>query len=67
MIKKCIEKDESNRISDLHLWSIGPNIYAAIITVVTSDPKPPIHYKQLIPPDLNLLHVTIEVQQHPKI
>jgi len=67
MIKKCIEKDENNRISDLHLWSIGPNIYAAIITVVTSDPKPPEHYKQLIPPDLNLLHVTIEVQHHPKI
>jgi len=61
-IKKCIEKDEDSRISDLHLWSIGPNIYAAIITVVTSDPKPAEYYKQLIPPDLNLVHVTIEVQ-----
>jgi cation diffusion facilitator family transporter len=66
-IRKCIEKDESNQVSDLHLWSIGPNIYAAIITIVTSDPKSPKHYKQLIPSDLNLLHVSIEVQQHPKI
>jgi len=62
-IKNCIEKDESDRISDLHLWSIGPNINAVIITVVTSDPKPPEHYKQLIPSDLNLVHVTVEVHQ----
>ncbi len=62
-IKNCIEKDEKNRISDLHLWSVGPNIYAVIITVVTSNPKPAEHYKQLIPSDLNLVHVTVEVHQ----
>jgi cation diffusion facilitator family transporter len=62
-IKNCIEKDKSNRISDLHLWSVGPNINAVIITVVTSDPKPAEHYKQLIPSDLNLVHVTVEVHQ----
>jgi cation diffusion facilitator family transporter len=65
-IINCIEKDESNQVSDLHLWSIGPNIYAAIITVVSSDPKPVEHYKQLIPSDLNLVHVTVEVQQYSK-
>jgi len=63
-IKNCIERDESNRISDLHLWSVGPNIHAVIITVVTSEPKPPEHYKQLIPSDLNLVHVTVEVHQY---
>lgn len=62
-IKNCIEKDESNRIFDLHLWSVGPNINAVIITVVTSDPKPVEHYKQLIPSDLNLVHVTVEIHQ----
>jgi cation diffusion facilitator family transporter len=65
-IKKCIENDEGIRISDLHLWSVGPNIYAAIITVVTNDPKPAEHYKQLIPSDLNLVHVTVEVQQYSR-
>jgi cation diffusion facilitator family transporter len=62
-LKNCIEKDESNRISDLHLWSVGPNIHAAIITIVSNDPKPVDHYKQLIPSDLNLVHVTIEVHR----
>jgi len=65
-IKKCIENDEGIRISDLHLWSVGPNIYAAIITIVTNDPKPAEHYKHLIPPDLNLVHVTVEVQQYSR-
>jgi cation diffusion facilitator family transporter len=65
-IKKCIENEEGSRISDLHLWSVGPNIYAAIITVVTNDPRPVEHYKQLIPSDLNLVHVTVEVQRDSK-
>ena len=63
-IKKCIENNEGIRISDLHLWSVGPDIYAAIITVVTNDPKPAEHYKQLIPSDLNLVHITVEVQHY---
>lgn len=66
-IKSCMEKDESDRISDLHLWSVGPNIYAAIITIVSSDPKPVDHYKQLIPSDLNMVHVTVEIHQKGRV
>lgn len=63
-IQNCIENDEGSRISDLHLWSVGPNIYVAVIAVVTDDPKPAEYYKQLIPSDLNLVHVTVEVQRY---
>ena len=59
----AIESQEDNRVSDLHLWSIGPGIYAAAISVVTSAPKPPDAYKQLIPEGMGLMHTTIEV--HP--
>jgi cation diffusion facilitator family transporter len=62
-IKKSIEKNGGDQIGDLHLWSVGPNIYAAIITIVTLDPKPSEHYKRLIPSDLNLVHVTVEIHQ----
>jgi cation diffusion facilitator family transporter len=62
-IKKGIEKSGSDQIADLHLWSVGPDIYAAIITVVTCAPKSSEHYKQLIPSDLNLVHVTVEIHQ----
>lgn len=62
-IKESIEGKSGNRVADLHLWSIGPNIYSVILTVVTNHPEPPDYYKKLLPPDLGLAHVTVEV--HP--
>lgn len=64
-IRESIEREEENRVADLHLWSIGPNIYAVILSVVAHDPKPPEHYKQLIPSGLGLVHVSVEVHQCP--
>ncbi|MGD2138525.1 MAG: CDF family Co(II)/Ni(II) efflux transporter DmeF [Gammaproteobacteria bacterium] len=61
-IRESIE-DHDNRVTDLHLWSIGPGIYCVIVSVVTHDPQPPEHYKALIPGNLGLVHVTVEV--HP--
>lgn len=62
-ITQALESAADNRIADLHVWSIGPAIYAATITVVTGDPQPPDHYKTLLPEGIGLAHVTIEV--HP--
>ena len=64
-IKKHIEEDRDNLVAELHLWSIGPNIYAAIISVVTHDPMPPEYYKQLIPMEFQLAHTSIEVHKCP--
>ena len=58
-----IEKNGDNRVADLHLWTVGPDIYAAIVSVVTEIPKPPEYYKQLIPSDLKFVHVTVEVNR----
>ena len=46
-IYSTIEADSDNRVSDLHIWRIGTNQLAAIISVVTHFPKPPDHYKKL--------------------
>jgi cation diffusion facilitator family transporter len=62
-ITEAIESQDDNRISDLHLWAIGPNIFAAIISIVTDSPRQPDEYKQLIPAHLGLVHATIEVHQ----
>ena len=56
-----IEGDGDSRVADLHLWSIGPGIYAAIIQVVAHNPAPPEEYKARIPQHLRLAHVSIEV------
>jgi cation diffusion facilitator family transporter len=58
-----IEENGDNRVVDLHLWTVGPDIYAAIVSVVTENPKPPEYYKQLIPSDLKFVHVTVEVNR----
>ncbi len=62
-ISKCIDSHDGNRVTDLHIWTIGPETYAAILTIVTPTPRPPDHYKKLLPADLGLAHVTVEVHK----
>ncbi len=52
----------SDRVSDLHLWSVGPGHLALIATIVTDDPHPPDQYKARVHDLGALSHVTIEVQ-----
>jgi cation diffusion facilitator family transporter len=59
--RAAIESVDDNRISDLHIWSIGPGIYSATIAVVSDAPKPPEHYKNLIPSELGIVHTNVEV------
>jgi Co/Zn/Cd efflux system component len=59
--RAAIESIDNTRISDLHIWSIGPGIYSATITVVSDAPRTPEHYKSLIPGDLGIVHTTVEV------
>ena len=61
-IIQCIE-DDDNRVVDLHLWSIGPKIYSVIISVLACDPQSPEYYKELIPSNLGLVHLTVEVNE----
>jgi cation diffusion facilitator family transporter len=60
-IKEKIEKDADNLVSDIHIWKVGTNHYATILSLVTHSPKSPEHYKKLLANFNNLSHVTIEV------
>lgn len=60
-IREAIERDGGDRVTDLHLWSIGPGIYALSLAVLTSDPRPPDHYKERLPRGAGLVHATVEV------
>jgi len=62
-VRERIEGDADNRVADLHVWSIGPGIHAAEIVLITHDPRPPDHYKALLPASLGIVHATIEVQR----
>lgn len=60
-IVEAIEGHTSNKISDLHVWSIGPGYYAVEIAVITDAPRSPDDYKRMLPDDLGLVHVIVEV------
>ncbi len=62
-IQQTIEADADNRVFDIHIWKVGANHYAAIIALVTHDPRPAEHYKQLLKEFHRLAHVTIEVNR----
>ena len=62
-VREAIESEGDNKVADLHVWSVGPGIYAAEIATVASTPKDPDHYCTLIPCGLGLVHVTVEVHR----
>ena len=51
-----------DRISDLHLWRVGPGHNAAIISLVTHAPQPPAFYKARLAGLPGLSHVTVETE-----
>lgn len=59
-IMEAIEQDGDSRVTDLHVWSIGPGIYSAQITLVAHSPATPDEYKDRIPESADLVHITIE-------
>jgi len=62
-IRKAIEKDGDTVIADLHIWQIGVHKFAAIISLVSHEPKPPSAYKEVLKQHEELVHVTVEVHQ----
>jgi cation diffusion facilitator family transporter len=62
-IQSKIESEADNRVSDIHVWKVGPLDYAAIVSLVTHYPKPPSHYKCLLNDFNSLTHITIEVNE----
>jgi cation diffusion facilitator family transporter len=62
-VREAVEGVADNRLYDLHIWSVAPGAYAAALGVVTHTPRPPGFYKALIPADLGIVHITVEVQE----
>jgi len=53
---------KGDRVTDLHLWQIGPGHRAAVISVISDHPLPPATYKRRLGGLRGLSHVTIEVE-----
>jgi cation diffusion facilitator family transporter len=63
VIREGIEEDGDSKISDLHIWQVGVNKFAAVISVVAHNPKTADEYRQSLKIHEELVHVTVEVQK----
>jgi len=60
-VRRAVEIDPDNKVADLHVWRVGPGHLAAILTIVTREPRPPAYYKSLLASIPGLSHITVEV------
>jgi cation diffusion facilitator family transporter len=61
-VRTVIESD-GDRLTDLHLWRLGPGHIGAIIAVRTQQPRGPGHYRARLARFRSLSHVTVEVER----
>lgn len=54
-----------DRLTDFHLWQVGPGHRAVVLSIVSDDPQPPSAYKARLTDLPDLSHVTVEVQPCP--
>ncbi len=66
-IQKTLEADSEDRVSDLHIWRVGPKHLAAIISIVSHEPKEPTYYKKRLENHRDLVHITVEVSHCPEV
>lgn len=53
------------RVTDLHLWEIGPKKFGCVVTLVTNTPREVAEYRSRLLAAVGLAHLTIEVHRGP--
>jgi cation diffusion facilitator family transporter len=64
-ITRRLESGRDDRVSDLHVWRVGPGHCAAVVSVVSDEPEPPASYKSRLAGIAGLSHITVEVHSCP--
>lgn len=64
-VRARLEETNGDRVTDLHVWRVGPGRFAAIVSLVSDDAHAPEHYKERLTDIACLAHVTIEVNPCP--
>ncbi|MCE9613110.1 MAG: CDF family Co(II)/Ni(II) efflux transporter DmeF [Lentisphaerae bacterium] len=60
-LRTPLESDGQSRVSDCHVWSIGPGIYAAAVTVRGAPDLTAADYRARLSPESAIVHLTIEI------
>jgi cation diffusion facilitator family transporter len=59
---RALVEGDGDRLSDMHLWRLGPGHLSAILCVVTPRERGPDYYQTLLKRFRALSHVTVQVQ-----
>jgi cation diffusion facilitator family transporter len=62
-IRRAVENDGDSVITDLHVWKVTPSKFAAIVAILSKNPKTSEDYRDLFREHEELVHVTVEVQR----
>ncbi len=62
-IRRAVEAREGERVTDLHLWRVGPGHVAAIVSVVSERGSSPDEVRAAIAAVPGLAHLTVEVRR----
>jgi cation diffusion facilitator family transporter len=62
-IRAELEAVDDVCVADLHVWDLGPGERSCIVKLVTSSPRDPAYYRELIKAKVRLSHLTVEVQR----
>jgi len=62
-IVACAEEDGTTVVTELHCWKLSSKHFGAIVSVATSLDKTPDHYKGIINRDVEVSHLTVEVNK----
>jgi cation diffusion facilitator family transporter len=61
-VRAALEIDRDTRVSDLHLWPVGPGRFACLVSLVAARPRCLDEYKARLKHLDELAHVTVEIQ-----
>lgn len=61
-IREAVQGTGDCRVTDLHVWRVGPRHMAAILSVAAGGPREPDAYRERLAAFPDLVHVSIEVR-----
>ena len=62
-IRSALEAIPGTTVTDLHVWSIGPGLYSAIVSIEAEHAEPLCSYRAALPATTNLVHTTFQVAE----
>jgi len=65
IVKQTLEAIDDVKVSDLHVWELGPGRRSCIVALVTSTPRSVEYYRDAILKTFEVAHLTIEIHACP--